>query len=354
MCLSSFIKEGGARPRLVKSYNSVFDIVKFILAIAVVAIHSQLLPGLLFPWLRLAVPMFFMISSYLFFDKLKDVSDQKERKAIILNFVLRNLILYLFWFIALLPVTIFLRQYFVGSKLGVLSVCENLLCIVRDFLFGSTFRASWFIMALVIAVVLVSWLSKRLNNIVLLCGSLFIYIMIVLRSGYISFFSETSFVYDILCFYETYLSVPYLSFPVALVWVVCGKCFAEYSYRYIGWINVFLIVFFSFCLYIEWDFLKVRTGHSTYDCYFFLFPVVVCVFSLLNNICAFSIKTSLLLRKYSVIIYALHGSVTFLLSLVIESSFQIFYITLVFCLFVAWIVCILERFKGLRWLRYAH
>lgn len=339
---------------LVKPYNSIFDIVKFVLSIAVVAIHSELFSGILYPWLRLAVPLFFMISSFLLFGRLKDASDQAERKAIVFGFVKRNLKLYLFWFIALLPITIFLRQYFIISEFNLWSVWGELLRIVRDFVFGSTFRASWFIMALVIAVVLVSKLSTHFNNLFLFIGALFVYILVVLRSSYLSFFPETSFVYDVLCFYETYLSVPYLSFPAALLWVVCGKWFAEQEYRYVGWFNALLILIFSFGLYVEWSFLKSVTGTATFDCYFFLLPLVVCIFSFLKNVRPVYTQVSLILRKYSVVIYALHGSVAFLLSLFIESSVHVFCITLFFCIVIAWIVTGLEQIRILKFLRFSH
>lgn len=39
--------------------EGIFDVVKFCLALMVVAIHSKLFPMLLYPWLRLAVPLFF-------------------------------------------------------------------------------------------------------------------------------------------------------------------------------------------------------------------------------------------------------------------------------------------------------
>ena len=45
--------------------NDVFDVVKFALSILVVSIHSEIVPDILIPFVRTAVPLFFIISSYL-------------------------------------------------------------------------------------------------------------------------------------------------------------------------------------------------------------------------------------------------------------------------------------------------
>ena len=86
-------------------HDSKYDIVKFILSLLVLAIHSTLYPMVLYPWLRIAVPLFFMMSSYFLFSKLREASKDNHR-AILRKFVVRNLQLYLCWFIILLPITV--------------------------------------------------------------------------------------------------------------------------------------------------------------------------------------------------------------------------------------------------------
>lgn len=56
-----------------KQYDA-FDIVKLICCILVVCIHTNPLPNFFQPIYRLAVPFFFMISSFLFFTKITQVS----------------------------------------------------------------------------------------------------------------------------------------------------------------------------------------------------------------------------------------------------------------------------------------
>ena len=56
-----------------------FDILKLVLAILIVGIHSTKAGMILRPVFRLAVPLFFIISSYLFFLKQCTLSSWRER-----------------------------------------------------------------------------------------------------------------------------------------------------------------------------------------------------------------------------------------------------------------------------------
>ena len=51
-----------------KNYD-IFDFVKFILSIFIVSLHSGIVPDIFIPIVRVAVPLFFIISSYLLFEK---------------------------------------------------------------------------------------------------------------------------------------------------------------------------------------------------------------------------------------------------------------------------------------------
>lgn len=51
------------------------DILKCISALAIIAIHTSLFPLVLYPWLRLAIPLFFVTSSFLLFTKINKNCD---------------------------------------------------------------------------------------------------------------------------------------------------------------------------------------------------------------------------------------------------------------------------------------
>ncbi len=76
--------------------NDFFDVVKYVLAYMIVAIHEGMYQDFLFPWLRIAVPLFFIISSYLLFSRMKYVEECKKC-ACIKKFINRNIRYYLVW-----------------------------------------------------------------------------------------------------------------------------------------------------------------------------------------------------------------------------------------------------------------
>lgn len=134
------------------------DILKCVLAIAIVAIHTQLYPHILYPWLRLAVPLFFVISSFLLFEKINEAIDYENKKQILFKYLRRNAILYLFYFIILLPYTFYIRNYFEdGIVLGILR-------LVKSILFASSFSASWYIQATIAGTCIIFYASQKLSN----------------------------------------------------------------------------------------------------------------------------------------------------------------------------------------------
>ena len=70
-----------------KNYESI-DLVKIVMSVFVVAIHTELVPDVLSPWTRIAVPVFFMISSYFFFNKLQSVG--ANGLTVLKKFLIRN------------------------------------------------------------------------------------------------------------------------------------------------------------------------------------------------------------------------------------------------------------------------
>lgn len=56
----------------------ILDLAKFVMSFFVVAIHSELFPTILYPWLRVAVPIFFLISGYILFCRINETSESKK------------------------------------------------------------------------------------------------------------------------------------------------------------------------------------------------------------------------------------------------------------------------------------
>lgn len=135
------------------------DVLKFGMALLVVAIHAQLfkeigwLYDFVHPLKYSAVPVFFIVSSYLFFSRGQIGSKELG------HYLKRLRLFYLFWFVLLLPVTVGIRKWY-----SHFDVSEFL----KDLFLGSTFRGSWFVMALLIGVPLIHYARRILHPFVLL------------------------------------------------------------------------------------------------------------------------------------------------------------------------------------------
>lgn len=338
--------------KTVKKPNSVFDIAKLILCITVVNIHSWFLPKWLFPLARLAVPVFFMISAYFFFLKTGRCNGNTEsEKNALKDFIKHNLQLYLFWFIALLPFTLKIKGWF-ENKNALLGIIK----MTRDIIFGSSFRASWFIMALVIATFIVYYASKLVDNRVLLVLAILIYAAVTLYSSYYVKFDDIEIVHSFVKRYNLVFGNSYNSYPVALIWVVCGKCFADKTFSPSFKKSIPVLVVSLAFLYAEWCCVKKIGGGYNNDCYFMLLPASVALFGILCNIKPFAVKGSLTMRKMSTLIYALHATAVTIVREYTGSknNFFVFVVVISFCCAVCAVFFLLERFKPFRWLKYSH
>ena len=118
------------------------DLSKWILSLMVVAIHVAPARGfwyeMMIPVLRLAVPLFFMISGYLLFIRMKELDHDKQNEAVI-KYLFRILKLYFAWMILLFPVTVWNRKYFdEGILAGLKKILKGLSIKYPEFI-GATF-----------------------------------------------------------------------------------------------------------------------------------------------------------------------------------------------------------------------
>ena len=308
----------------------------------VVAIHTHPFPPCVMPILRLAVPLFFMMSSYFFFSKYQKL-DAKGRLTATIRYCKRNLMLYLFWFLALLPITIVYRNWLS------LTFGDFIIRLSLQFLFGSTFIASWFIMALVLGVLVVSTLSRWLPNRYLLLFGLFAYILCCLDSNYAGL-----------------LETPLLqiegvsarcSFVVALLWITIGKCLAEHGSVLTTKAQCFLIIVLSFCLlYVEYYVIAALGISKFTDCYFFLIPLAYSIFVLVGRTHGVTIRHAGEMRKFSTVTYCSHASIGLIVGTLIAHGHNAttFILTVMLCSLLFLAIIRLEQFPLMGWLKYSH
>lgn len=337
-----------------KRYD-IFDVTRYVLAIMVVAIHTQLFPSILYPWLRLAVPLFFILSSYLLFERIND-SDEKQKSDRIKKYIKRNLLLYLFWFITLLPITIYVRRGWAANGIMDITFIRKL---ITNTLFNSTFIASWFIVASLWAVVIL-WMTRDLNRKLLLLILSIVYAACVVRSAYFFLIDENGIYGKLSYYYEMVFTSPVFSFPIATFYMFIGKLFAEHKNMHAKkrW-TVPGIIVFSIALWLEWKTVVDLGGVLSSDCFFFIAPLSVCLFAFIKDI-EISVNHAKQLRTISIVMYPLHASLVPVVNFSLSNLFGIqsapicFFVVIFLCHVVAFAIQKLEYRKHLGFLRFSH
>lgn len=335
--------------KMEKGYNYCgIDIAKAFFCVMVVAIHTMGRFGP-YPFLRIAVPMFFCISSFLFFQKCDGRNDLKRLE----RFLFRNAKLYAFWFTVLLAPTLILGGWLQGN------VLVNMVKFVAKIFVGSTFAASWYIPALMICVSIVFWSSRKVPSYILLIISFTVYAFCCVASNYRAFLSEESLLYKMIIFYP---GTVYNSFPVGLFWVVLGKNFADG-----GVIQKRRILFTGevislFLLLEEYFLIKKWNCMVDNDCYFMLVPVCFFLFPLICNITVqIRPEVSRLLRNASTIIFCVHGTLASIIKtlcfvgvLSFAKSMTLFSVTLFGSALIATIILYIGKKTDSRLIKWAY
>lgn len=271
------------------------DIAKFLCAILVVCIHTHPLQyGTTIDYYfncfcRIAVPFFFVSSSYFYFTRGGDIK----------KYIRRLLILYACWFVVEIPFT--LKVYFFDASNSLLF---NTLKFVRGILINNSFFASWFLTALMEGMFIIHLLEKKKPTLLYVIGSLCFSLALIwcLWYGLIRGTRIESY-YN----YFGFVFMPANSFVIAIPYLIIGKLFAE---KRIPEINYFLCVIFVLVAVVEVCICKYSFNKPFDDVYISLIPLSIIIFqfaskisvsktSSLNSVCRF-------LRKCSILIYLLH------------------------------------------------
>lgn len=341
-------------------YDSI-DLTKFVLAFMVVLIHinpfSAEVNVVVMPVLRLAVPLFFIISAFFFFTKVnvgKGATESDVVQAVkrAIGFTKRNLTLYFFWLAILIVPVIALRGWFGRG------ILRGVFVLLQHFFFGSTFIASWYIMALIIAVWAVLILSVKLSSTQVVAITAPFFVVSCLMSNYY-YAPLTQAHLDALEFAFWY---PYNSFWIGLFWVAVGKWISDRggvwesvsSRSLLGCTAVGVIV-------LGFEQWFIVSNHYCFDSsvYFSLPLVVVPLFPLLLrwNI---SLSCGAFLRAASTVTYCLHATLGSVLAVFLgwwglpASAVVVLGPVVILCLLVTVLLMKFERYPGLSWLRYAH
>lgn len=189
-----------------------YDILKFFMALMIVAIHTQAYLNAEFkmvfwPFIRSAVPIFFILSSIFYFKKQRNSGYSLD---ILSHFLKRLGLLYLFWAIINIP--------FIASKwtseYNEPSIYLNIVKFVRNLFFYQIYSGAWFFMALAVAILVIT-LLKRIK-----LHSVLIGMICLVFYSFVWWHDSFNNVYEALC--PALFPRPNLSCCVAFLWCYLG------------------------------------------------------------------------------------------------------------------------------------
>lgn len=331
------------------------DLLKFLMALVVVMIHvkpnepSELLNLVFTPLIKVSVPLFFVISSFLFFLKLNSIPSKNLLGGgkNITHFVSRSAKLYLAWFIIDLFYVIARKPYI---QLG---FPEGVLEFFKDLFLGSTFPGSWFISALVVAVTIIFFLSKIVHPIAIFLVSL----LISAYTLYPELFpANTLWIHQ---WYELNIRPEInLSFPYALVWISMGQLIALFYDKIVKKSKILVplsLVLITFCYLLD----VFANNLLVHLLIIYVATASFFVYFALTHLADSPVYKHI--RNYSILIFLFHFSIAgkkaLFLSFVGESlSMHWIYYLLVIGISICFAqsVLFLEKKKYLSFLRYLH
>ncbi len=338
-----------------KQYDSL-DILKFLLSLCIVAIHSGFLGSAIYPFVRLAVPAFFIISGFFAYKKINSAQSGSEKTKIMWGIIRRYFLLYLFWFILLFPVTVLIRGYF---NQGIL---QGLLTIIRSFFVTSTFQGSWYLMACMQGIILVHFLSKKLSNRIILLISLPFYLFATFTSKYALLINQNPTLSALVPLLSGPFPSPCGSAMICTLYIALGKAIAEgflektpLRHCLLGFAVSISALFIEFGLASQEPFFA-----PSCDCWVMLAPAALYLTVLALKL-KITFQYSLVLRKISTLVYCSHMAIIFVADILFyklnisdQHGILLFSTALLSSLAMSAFFLYFEKFHSFRFLRYAH
>ena len=282
--------------------NDAIDALKLLMSIAVVAMHAEVFIGsywllILYPWVRMCVPLFFMISAYFFFRKHPDGEG-------VVGFVGRIVRLYVFWFVVTLPFTLIYRKHIWWQDDGCLNCIGR---FIRSIFLGGTFGASWYLTALAIGVVLVSWLSRKFSEKTVWSVCLFGFLACAFTSNYWTLLPHDSPIVANFKMLDSWWPRIHTSFPASLIWVCLGRFVARHENQWCLSRKRIIVAVIggAYLLWAEWIGIYLLTKSCSRDIFLFLPPICIAVFLLANNFHC-RIPYAIEMRRASIVIFLVH------------------------------------------------
>lgn len=294
-----------------KNYNSL-DLVKFLMAIVVIAIHTHpfehfsiINNSKFYSLLRnIAVPFFFISSGYLTF--LKSDGDLYTFLDKLYLTIIKYVKLYIIWTVIYLPITIY--DFIVNDD----GVIQSILSFVRGFLLiGENFYSwpLWFLLSSIYSYLVIFLLIKLRKKIsFILIFSIAIFIASIGIDIIVSLDSTSNFIINIQNLIHYTFAKGRLF--TGMAYISIGMLFAIKDYIKNIALNIILLISGTL-LWVFIDIFNIRIIS--------LLLIVPALFSVIQNIRINSDKVSYYLRKSSTVMYFSHMIIFFLYTVIFKS-----------------------------------
>lgn len=314
----------------------LIDILKVLLAIGVVLIHS--LPvtdsvsinSFLYSICRIGVPLFFCFSGFFY------------KGASIFHFVKRVLLLYVFWIIVQFPLV--LNQF----------TSLTLLQAIQKIVFVSTFPISWYLTSLIWCALLIN-VFHRFKPLTIFFIAAFLYVMCVTEFGWYYNVFQGTWIEEFNGIYKViFYSIKY-SFPQGFVFFVIGY-YGKSWMRLNKTIVCLLLIVGLLCYAAESIFLYDKSALESTVSMFSLPLLIFSIFVFILKSCKAThyIKAGRLCRNVSTLIYLAHPVLLIMLSKYCGlMGLSRFIVTILLFIPLSYAYFSLKKYKYFKWLKYA-
>lgn len=348
-----------------KNENCAVDIMKYFMSILVIIIHKPILnTDLEFQnylignvLCSIAVPFFFIASSYFFFSKLERNKSDSGR---LLKFEKRLFIMYAIWTVIYIPCI--LVKYNTGhyNELTLKLFVGQLITIVKNFFLNASFVHFWYLNTLMLSVAIIYLMYKKLGPkaVFAICVSVTIALRLLTYMSSMGISIGQIYTSYVPSLFRNTLEKGLLSVSIGLL-----LCKADFSQNRIQKIFILSLSFISMT---ACGVFIYKNDNEIYQTIFYFLVVITSasVFSLCMNIQLKPKVCYVYMRKASTLIYLsqlLLMSETFRylsdltgIKALSTSKPLIFFITFLFAHLVSFIIIELSKKEKLKFLKYLY
>ncbi|MEG0823908.1 MAG: acyltransferase, partial [Erysipelotrichaceae bacterium] len=293
-------------------HYAALDILKFICALLVVAIHTAPLIGisdtgnfvLVQIIARLAVPIFFMCSGYFFFKKMnfrtKDLVVKEDNWIYYKRYIAKLIRIYSVW--TLIYLVIIIVDWIQGGFNA-----GSILRLIRDYFVNGSYYHLWYFPALIFAISMLYFAFQHFSKKMIVITSFSLYAIGMLGNVYSGVLEGIPILNKISSIYTPIFVTTRNGLFFAMIFVALGALLTMYNLKFKTTACARLFVI-SLILMSAEAFILKKFGimHDLASMYLFLIPTVLFLFIWVKNI---NIKGRGIykgLRILSVIVYVLH------------------------------------------------